>query len=438
MQSLTLGRKFSGNRTIAERKQSSSCAACGQIGHWKGDDACPVSAKKVNFTDAGKGKGKDKGKDKGKSRFDRSGDAGPRKKVLAVAHADGDYTHHDLPPHQLGSFFNFMTNAHHVHITTAPQDFSMILDTACQRTCCGTGWLASHTKILHHHRLKTKSVETTEMFQFGSGNPMQALHRVYMPSRLGRADVLLGACVSDTEIPLLASNTLLHKLGMVLDLPSMTAHFRHIGMTVKVTSMHGHLCAPIAPQDPQASTSDTWVQLSQPHVWQRPDPELLLPDSMRRILGAVFCLEWNALVMMSRMVTFGLASRSWLTLCEKTEQVATQMRETQPKSSKDCIHPQWKRFGNRYGRYSQSPFSVSSAKPALPLPSSQNISLGHKPKQQALPQSKFRPSQRPSAPSMTSSTCGPEHPLDNLSDMPEDMSLDGTESQAWEYDFPEN
>lgn len=44
LQSLTLGRKYTGTRTIQERKRTSSCSACGQIGHWAGD-----GMRKVDF-----------------------------------------------------------------------------------------------------------------------------------------------------------------------------------------------------------------------------------------------------------------------------------------------------------------------------------------------------------------------------------------------------
>ena len=117
-----------------------------------------------------------------------------RTKVFAVARADGDYTHHGLPPHQPGSFFNFMTSAHHVHNTTAPEDFSrhMILGTEPVVELVSLPHEKPFTATDH---LRTKSVATTEMFQFGSGNPTQALHRVYMPARLGQADALLGTCV---------------------------------------------------------------------------------------------------------------------------------------------------------------------------------------------------------------------------------------------------
>ena len=33
------------NRSVEERKRTSRCAACGQIGHWKGDKQCPETDK---------------------------------------------------------------------------------------------------------------------------------------------------------------------------------------------------------------------------------------------------------------------------------------------------------------------------------------------------------------------------------------------------------
>ena len=40
----TLGRRFSGRRSIEERKRTSTCSACGQLGHWSGDSICPISS----------------------------------------------------------------------------------------------------------------------------------------------------------------------------------------------------------------------------------------------------------------------------------------------------------------------------------------------------------------------------------------------------------
>eukprot|EP00434_Breviolum_minutum_P022664 symbB.v1.2.020001.t1/scaffold1659.1/size107071/3 len=42
---LRLGRKFSGGKSLAQRKQESHCAVCGEKGHWKGDPECAMSGK---------------------------------------------------------------------------------------------------------------------------------------------------------------------------------------------------------------------------------------------------------------------------------------------------------------------------------------------------------------------------------------------------------
>ena len=45
LQGLTLGRKFTGAKSVEERKKNSTCSACGQPGHWHGDSVCPKSGK---------------------------------------------------------------------------------------------------------------------------------------------------------------------------------------------------------------------------------------------------------------------------------------------------------------------------------------------------------------------------------------------------------
>ena len=42
---LRLGRKFSGGKSLAQRKQESHCAVCGEKGHWKGDPECSMADK---------------------------------------------------------------------------------------------------------------------------------------------------------------------------------------------------------------------------------------------------------------------------------------------------------------------------------------------------------------------------------------------------------
>ena len=148
LQSITLGRKYSGNRSIQDRKRTSHCSACGSVGHWAGDAECTVSSK-----GAGKGHSKD-----GKSQPDKGGK--PAKKVFFTMSQDQDSEPRHLPTDhpEVPNYFSFMV----VNINTPVYDIMMtdmtplvgfmILDTACQRMCCGTQWLSQQVHLLGQHR----------------------------------------------------------------------------------------------------------------------------------------------------------------------------------------------------------------------------------------------------------------------------------------------
>ena len=75
----------------------------------------------------------------------------------------------------------------------------MVLDTACQRTVCGSEWMKQHVKALQDFRLLPHTVATAEAFQFGRGQPITARSRVYFPSVIGDVHMLLGASVVETQ-----------------------------------------------------------------------------------------------------------------------------------------------------------------------------------------------------------------------------------------------
>ena len=58
LRAATLGRKFTGRKSIEERERTSTGSACGAVGHWSGDPECSISSK-------GGGKKKGKGKPAG-------------------------------------------------------------------------------------------------------------------------------------------------------------------------------------------------------------------------------------------------------------------------------------------------------------------------------------------------------------------------------------
>ena len=114
----------------------------------------------------------------------------------------------------------------------------MILDTACQRTCCGVDWETQHNLVLAEHGLQTHHVDVSDAFQFDIGPPLVAKTRSYVPAG---ADLILATGALDAKIPLLASNKFLDSLGMVLDMPNSRVSFASLGVTVPMLRLDGHI-----------------------------------------------------------------------------------------------------------------------------------------------------------------------------------------------------
>ena len=164
------------------------------------------------------------------------------------------------------------------HATDGDVNFPglMILDTACQRTCCGTTWATSHASLLRAQDLLVYRAPCTNAFQFGSGDPVRAKHRLYMPAGIGEADLVIGAGVLEANIPLLASNQLLDELGFVLDMPRSSATFTKLGVTVPVLRKNGHLTISVVELSKHVPSDSTrWKQLQDAVDWLNPPPELV-------------------------------------------------------------------------------------------------------------------------------------------------------------------
>ena len=285
LQASVLGRKFSGRKSIEERKKTSSCSACGQVGHWAGDSACPVSAERGGKRD---GKGHQTGGSSSSSPKSGSfGGKGIKKTyVVGLSHDDhqyGDPEHQQVDPHS--NYFTFTTNlVLGADLSTAwvteAIDLGgfMVLDTACQRSCCGEHWLKTHSEILQRHDLRVKLVDCIDHFQFGSGAPVASSTRAYFPASMPGQEtqgVIFGASVLKTGIPFLASRTLLQRLGCVIDMHTMTLTFTNLGLSMPLTSRHGHLAVSIVHFAEGVSSLSCWEKLSKPEFWHEPDPELI-------------------------------------------------------------------------------------------------------------------------------------------------------------------
>ena len=267
LQGLTLGRKFSGDKSLAQRKAESHCAVCGARGHWKGDPECPQSSEQKSKNDKG-GKPSQAGKPFAK-------------KVLTVNHHDGakrsvnfEETSNEAPGNSYGTYFTYMITSpipegNLVFSNNTPQYVNyMVMDTACQKSCCSTLWLEHQMKSLKNHNLRVRTFPSREPFEFGHGPTQYSDVHVHLPvcfdNNLTNM-VLLGASVlsATNNIPFLASNELMgKKLKMILNLPHQKAVMEALGIEVPICLVGGHLAIGITEFPPDAHQSCLWKQFT--------------------------------------------------------------------------------------------------------------------------------------------------------------------------------
>ena len=308
---ITLGRKFStGNKSKKspdELRKVTHCSACGALGHWYQDQACPMNQ------GAGAGKAGKPGKgSKGSSSSSYRQTSGPDKKadrphqVSVVHHEHLSLEVNDAPPSDYGTMFaiNMVTNLpFQVHETkgfgTGGHDLTgyMVLDSACQRTCAGKAWYRSHVDMLFKHHLKTKEIPSEDVFQFGKGEPTVAHVRAYIPVFFDNHPLVVGAGILPESIPLLGSNALMDSLGSIIDLPNRVVYFSSLQCTVQLHVKGGHFAVSILDfnhEHPQRLHE--WKAFSAPHVWHDPHPELLLPPQPMNVKVSASTSTSNSLL----------------------------------------------------------------------------------------------------------------------------------------------
>ena len=242
---LRLGRKFSGGPgkpkpDIATQKKTSHCVVCGQVGHWKGDEQCPgtpaAPAKAASSSTAPPAR---------TGRPDPKEKRGPHQAFFVKDYGAIEITDQDndsgAPAFGAAFQVNVVFEVQAAHPRDPGFDGLMVLDTACQRTCCGQRWLRAYTAALDQVGLQPHATPFQDVFQFGTGKPVTAANRTYLPVGIGGTDLLVGTGALSVEIPLLASNSLLDHLGMVLNMPNNTVTFAALSTTVPLLRVGGHL-----------------------------------------------------------------------------------------------------------------------------------------------------------------------------------------------------
>ena len=217
LKSLTQARRFGapsgkgGGKSIDQRKAVTQCKICGQTGHWHRE--CPNNKGGTKPPAPTKGKGAHKG---------TSGK--PGKPGMRQVHVTEET---EAPDEEHEAFFVYAVLYRCPEVMLASASTSpgyMIVDTACQRTCHGQGWMEQHLELLKAKGQtwlpEYRSCEKTDWFQFGAGGPVKATGIARLPCATDGKHYLIDSCELTAGIPMLGSLKLLKALGTVLDLPT--------------------------------------------------------------------------------------------------------------------------------------------------------------------------------------------------------------------------
>ena len=397
LQATVLGRKFTGRpQSVEERKKVTACTACGAVGHWMGDPECPKSSK-------GKGPHKSfKGKSDGKGSSGLSSSNPMNSFVVSFPDSQNDHqedfdTHEPYYTYMVG-FPQMVKRSEDIHTTkqfschlTECLDLAgyIIIDTACQRTCCGVKWLNLHDQLLRSRNLSSKTISVNDHFQFGAGGVQLANQRAYIPIGLQgtkQQGLLFGAGVLELSLPLLASNTLLDMLGSVINLVDMKLHAKKLGVDIPILKKHNHLVCNILDFPSGVHLDSCWEKLERPSFWKSPHPELIVApgvilDQKSTVQVSIRSTSADALNITSSTAS-GMASGMENYVDEAddpsnevlprdvqdgevqdpTKDVAVVGKEAQLHREiasrpqihpRQCTHPTFRRSGNRHGRYAQ-------------------------------------------------------------------------------------
>ena len=296
LSSMTLGRKFTGRpqsskgngksggknggSSMADRKRVTHCTACGALGHWHEDPECPMNQ-------GGSQKPRQKGSQPTTSK--PSPTTSKTHKVGILHHEHGATEVTTSPTTTYGNMFtvnmvgHVFQQPHEVNEVkiSGPEGFAgfMVLDTGCQRTCCGKVWSKAHINYLKEFGLHPNVIEFHDDFRFGKGAPSHSQTKAYYPSGIGEQPLLLAASILDEQIPFLASNSLMTELGAVVSLVHDEVVFMRLqGAKAKIHRLGGHMAISITEFSDKAlrNQHDVWKEFEKDVDWSQPPPEYIL------------------------------------------------------------------------------------------------------------------------------------------------------------------
>ena len=167
------------------------------------------------------------------------------------------------------------------HLCLATAAYSaglMVIDTACNRACCGFQWFDAHERCLHSHGVKVMQQPSAERFQFGAGDPIISEVQAWIPVGIDKKCAVFAVNLLQAESPFLCSISLSRQLDAVLDVGKQVIFFRVLGVDVPLVKVSGHLACCITDFPPMPHRLKCWKHVKPDDL---DDPELALVHATR-------------------------------------------------------------------------------------------------------------------------------------------------------------
>ena len=173
------------SRSVEDTKKVTHCTACGARGHWYQDPECPMNAKKFNKSaSTSQGSSPQPSTSYNMAKNDKG--KGKQHAVRFIHHDHGSMDIVDAPNEYGEAFDTFVAS----QVSNVPHQINeikfagaeqfagfLVIDSGCQRTCCGKKWFDSHVLKLQSFGMAPYCFAANDMFQFGKGQPSTSTTR---------------------------------------------------------------------------------------------------------------------------------------------------------------------------------------------------------------------------------------------------------------------
>ena len=258
--------KVHGNQANS-KKTHTYCWDCGETGHWQGDKQCLKPGAGL-FRPKGKGSS-------GAPKQVKVTEALNTEYVVAAAEGEHEVMTCVTGALTLGEALDYAHEANAAQAPTLSLDKRLAgaLDSACNRTCSGSVWLAHYLESLEKapQRIRNlvKSSPENEVFRFGNGGCKTSYVRYRIPMMLGQS--LLVVWVSVVDVPslgLLLGRDFLDAIGAVLSFSRKMLRADLLdGSLVKLQQISaGHFALRLAPHTWTLPGALRWRRVGQDGV----------------------------------------------------------------------------------------------------------------------------------------------------------------------------